>query len=415
MRFAVVDGYSTGRYLVQELTERGASCVHVASRPDMPPLFTRHFDSSVYETDLGYVGEVRELAHRLRALGLDGVVAGTESGVLLSDELNHLLRLPGHAWHTRTARRDKAIMADVVAAAGLRVPRGAAFACMETALAWYEAAPFSDVVIKPLLSAGSDNVYFCADSAQVAVAVARVVQANNLYGDTNGTALVQERVRGKEFYVNSVSRDGQHMMVETWEYKRKSSHGSDVLYDYEEPSDPRLAETAALHGFVAEVLDALGIENGAAHTEVMFTASGPVLIETGARLGGGTIPSIVEQYGGTSQTRVLACALTGALPKPPAPSVHAVYDDAVRWVSLNNEQDGVICSMAWVDSLRSLRSAVAVLPAVEYGQHVPVTRDLASALGSVYLVHAEPDVVQHDYDRIRAWEREPGFYTAAAC
>ncbi|WP_127452608.1 hypothetical protein [Streptomyces sp. B29(2018)] len=61
------------------------------------------------------------------------------------------------------------------------------------------------------------------------------------------------------------------------------------------------------------MLDALGIRNSPAHTEVMLTATGLVLIETGARLGGATSPAVVEQHCGMSQTALAAAAL--ATPK----------------------------------------------------------------------------------------------------
>ena len=43
------------------------------------------------------------------------------------------------------------------------------------------------------------------------------------------------------------------------------------------------------------MLDALGIRFGPAHTEVMLTATGPVLVESGARMHGSVPDEIVDR------------------------------------------------------------------------------------------------------------------------
>jgi hypothetical protein len=50
-----------------------------------------------------------------------------------------------------------------------------------------------------------------------------------------------------------------------------------------------------LRSFTFAVLDALGIAETPAHSAVMLTADGPVLVEPGTRLGGATAPAIVEK------------------------------------------------------------------------------------------------------------------------
>ncbi|MFS8103305.1 hypothetical protein LFM09_39880 [Lentzea alba] len=87
MRIAVVDGFSMSRVLVQELAQRGAECVHVCTRPDFGEFHTRLFDASVYAADLGYAADARAAAEALRPLGVDAVIPGAESGVILADQI----------------------------------------------------------------------------------------------------------------------------------------------------------------------------------------------------------------------------------------------------------------------------------------------------------------------------------------
>jgi len=85
--------------------------------------------------------------------------------------------------------------------------------------------------------------------------------------------------------------------------------GKRVIYDYESPlaaADPVAVELAA---YTLAVLDALEIHNGAAHTEVMRTAAGPVLIECGARLCGSQLPDMVSRCFGTSQLELTALSI----------------------------------------------------------------------------------------------------------
>jgi hypothetical protein len=82
-----------------------------------------------------------------------------------------------------------------------------------------------------------------------------------------------------------------HRVAEIWRYTKRRGPASTPIYDYEEPVPASSPEAHVLRSFAFSVLDALGITDTPAHTEVMLTPTGPVLIETGARLGGATAPT----------------------------------------------------------------------------------------------------------------------------
>ncbi|WP_183094009.1 ATP-grasp domain-containing protein [Nocardioides stalactiti] len=405
---AIVDGYSTGKYIAAQLRDLGATCFHLTSQPTMPELFTRSFDSGCYEEDLAYQEDFDRIAAALEQRGVTAVVPGTESGVLLADRLSHRLGLPGNAPSQRRARRDKYLMARVVAAAGLRAPASDLVENPAMARSALLASRATEVVVKPLSSAGADNVHFCRSAAEAAEAARAVLEAVDLFGSPNRYAVVQERLLGVEHYVNSVSIDGRHLMVETWRYTKCSGPSGGLVYDFEEPVGGSTTDAAELHEFTRQVLDALGIKNGAAHTEIMLTSTGPVLVETGARLGGATQPSVTERYSGTSQTRALAHALVG---DQAAADIRPSWTQPVRNVSLVNHVPGS-GTTTWADALARLASVVAVVPATTGGSWLDVTRDLASAPGFVYLSHPDERQVAADYATIRDLEHR-GLYTSA--
>ncbi|WP_405166645.1 ATP-grasp domain-containing protein [Nocardia sp. NBC_01499] len=411
MKIAVIDGFSTGRLLVSELRRRGVDCVHVQTSRDIPEYFLRGFRPSDYSDRLDGEIDPTILAHRLAELRVDRVVAGAESGVILADTLTHLMGLPGNRHETLAARRNKQLMAETAAAAGIAVPRGRTFGNADDARAWFISNGLTEAVVKPLSSAVTDNVRFCCSADDVHHACKAVLSSNNVFGQPNTAVLVQERVHGVEYYANTVSYDGVHRVAELWRYSKRAGSTGSPVYDYEEPVPVHAEETAPLRSFVVAVLDALGVVCGAAHTEVMMTERGPVLIETGARLGGGTAPDVVQRYSGISQTSLLADMLTVS------DGLLDFDDDAVTWsgrlrnVALINMAAGHVRSLDWAERLRALPTLVHLTCGVGPGSYLPETIDLASSPGYVYLTSEDSCDVQRDYEVLRAMETE-GLYTA---
>ncbi|WP_327388997.1 hypothetical protein [Streptomyces sp. NBC_01207] len=410
MKTAVIDGHSTGRALTAALRARGRACVHVQTSTQMADFFTRGFRSGVYEALLDGSGALEPLAQQLAELGVEQVVAGTESGVFTADSLSHLMGLPGNCYETLPARRDKRLMAEVAAAAGVAVPQGAAFTDADAAAAWFTTSGLSAAVVKPPTSAGTDNVRFCGTKEEVHDACKIVLNADNIFGHPNTSVMVQERVYGVEYYANTVSYDGVHRFAEIWRYTKRAGSVGHPVYDYEEPVSADTAEAAVLREFVVGALGALGIVSGAAHTEVMLTERGPVLIETGARLGGGTAPEVVERYAGTSQTRLLADTLMD-------PAQLVAFDDAsVTWtgglrnVALINPTAGIVRSLDWTQRLLALPTLVHLSHGVTVGQYLSDTSDLINSPGYVFLAAADPRDIERDYRALRAME-EKGLYT----
>ena len=65
-------------------------------------------------------------------------------------------------------------------------------------------------VVKPVQSAGSDDVFLCNDSDEAKIAFQRILGKRNGVGLVNDSVLCQEFLEGKEYVVDQVSRDGVH-------------------------------------------------------------------------------------------------------------------------------------------------------------------------------------------------------------
>lgn len=65
-------------------------------------------------------------------------------------------------------------------------------------------------MVKPVQSAGSDDVFLCRSLDEAEVAFNRILGKTNGLGLRNEAVLVQEFLVGKEYVVDQVSRDGIH-------------------------------------------------------------------------------------------------------------------------------------------------------------------------------------------------------------
>lgn len=409
-RVAVVDGYSSGMHLVKELLDRGAEVLHVRSSPTLNPYFEATFRPADYAEDLGHDPDPAVVAARLTALGVQHVVAGTESGVALADRLAHLTGLPGNCPDLATARRSKFRMAEVLRAAGLDAPRSTLVTSTSEAAEWFTGSGPATVVVKPVHSAGSDHVLICRTAAETSHAAAAVLGSADLFGRRNEFALLQEFLEGPEYYVNTVSVDGRHTVVETWRYTKHRTPEGAPIFQFEEPADLEDPAVGSIHSYVAKALTALGIRTGAAHSEVVLTARGPVLIDPGARLGGGVLPWVYAKLAGHSHAGLLAASITN-----PA-ELHAArlplrFEQPIRYVSLVNGFPGTVRDQDWARRLGELPTAMAVAPVARPNDELPRTRDLLTSPGFLYLTAATRQQIEADYRTIRDWESRP-LYTS---
>ncbi|GGV17763.1 ATP-grasp domain-containing protein [Kitasatospora herbaricolor] len=409
MTTAVVDAYGIARFLPAALRRYGVEYLHVRSQEPDIHLAYRPEDFTV---DLQHEGDLAATAARLREHGVDFVVAGAESGVLLADALSAELGTPGNGMTRPASRRDKFAMAAAVKEAGLAAAESLLSASAEETVAWAERLGEWPVVLKPVASAGTDHVFFCDSPQEIRTAHATVLAAVDRYGRRNTQVLAQQFLDGDEYFVNTVSRDGVHHIVEVWRYHDlPKGGGRSIPPAFEHPVPPEDPAARQLGDYVPKVLDALEIRNGSAHTEVMLTARGPVLVECGARLGGAHLPDVVNRAIGTDQVDLLALAIarperiTGRTLPPYRLLTH------LRYLNLMSPRDGVVPSEeAWAE-VRALPSFLDMVLTIPPGKPVARTVDLATVPGYLYLSSDDAGQVEADYRRLRQLEAD-GLYDA---
>lgn len=406
---AVVHPYSTGRHLAPAAAHRGwRSIAVVPASPLAAHDHDRVFQPLDYTAVVTDNGHIAAMAGELAALGATAVLAGTETGVPVADALAACLGLPGSDPATSQVRRDKRLMVDAVAHAGLPHPRTIFAASRIEAQAAAQAIGWP-VIVKPATSAGSDGVALCRTPDEVAAAWSAAAGQRNLMGETNDVLLVQEYLTGVQATVNTVTcpdRSGSlHYIAEVWHDRRRVVAGGKIVYDRADllaADDPRAIQ---LGNYTGQILDALGVAAGPAHSELVITADrGPVLIEVGARLAGITDPHASRMALGTSQVDLAIEAVT----EPAAflalrrgryrRLAHAVHLD------LAATRAGILDPGVLSDIL-ALPSVCGWVGHVEPGGQVSVTVDLLTSPGTLYLVGSS-SAVERDVLRVRELEAD---------
>jgi biotin carboxylase len=266
-------------------------------------------------------------------------------------------------------------------------------------------------VVKPPDSSGTDNVIVCADAAAVRESAELVLRSANFADVPNRRVLVQGYLSGDEYIVNTVSWDGAHYVTDMWRCA-KQRRGSSQVYDREELLPFEGVEQAGIVPYVTSVLDALGIRFGPAHTELIYTPEGPTLLEVGARLHGSFDPAPVAAC--VDHDHVAATLLAYTRPDELRALCGRPYRLRRRalCVMLISPESGRLEGIPGEAAVRGLPSYFSTLMMVKVGGPIRSTVDLWTCPGMVYLVHADPQVLEEDYRTIRELERQDLFAIA---
>ncbi|MFE2293879.1 ATP-grasp domain-containing protein [Streptomyces sp. NPDC059452] len=399
----IVDGYSVGEHLPPAFRRLGADVVHLRSTPAFldcvpPPDLRPYLAETVLDAaDPGLT------AKELAAYGPCGVLPGQETGVPPADMMAELLGVPGNPSATSALRRDKYRMIEALRAAGVPCADQLKSADADEVLAWARTTGYP-VVVKPLSSASTDKVSVCRGPGDVRAAVAEVLGSQDIFGRHNAEVLVQSFLDGTEYIVDVVKGPGGGRHVcGVWAYE-KTLVGRRPVYDRDVLLDPGAPVVARLVDYLDTVLDALDIRFGAAHAEIMLTATGPVLVEVGARLNGLMDPGHHDSCLDGNQADLLALACVRPREYARAHSGDTLYRKhrEAMVVHARTGREGVVEAvdeeaLARITALDTVHLAV---PRLAPGDRMRPTTDLLSSPLRVFLTGDSQDQLLADHRRI---------------
>lgn len=394
----LVDAYGTGNYLPAAFDRLGVDVVHVQSSPELmasmqPPHRASYRDWLVYHPD----GETERALKELEPLF---VMAGQEPGVPLADQLSESLGLRTNGTALSQARRNKFKMIDAVAGAGLRTAAQLVTDDATEALAWATGGGYWPCVAKPLSSASTDGVFICRDADELRAAFPAILTSTDIFDSANQTVLVQSFLEGTEYIIDTVSVDGHAYVCGVWQYEKRLLPNGKPIYNRDilvSPDDPA---ALALIEYTRAMLDALGIRNGPAHSEVIITQDGPAIVEVGARLNGNMHPAFHDACLGANIADLTAQAYV--LPEQfLAGRRDGVYQRLQPAIVYNTPttHSGTVVAVndALVEAIRNRPSVVDLTVKRKAGDLIVPTQDLLTSPVRVFLTAPDQSTVDADY------------------
>jgi len=308
-------------------------------------------------------------------------------------------------------RRDKKVQQELIKARGLRSIRQAGGSTFDQVEPFLRSEKFP-VVVKPVDSAGSDGVKLCHSFDEAKEHFHHLLSTQMVNGGICYEVLCQEYLRGKEYVVDHVSRNGEHKTVMCWVYDKRPANGAQFVYHGVIPVDSESDEAKAMIPYVRGVLDALGVRNGPSHGEVIITEDGPCLVEMNCRAHGGDgnwQGLCMELCGNYNQVTATVDSYLDvdkfhSLPNtPPSPFLAAGEE-----VDLVSFFPGTVTATPGFDKIRQLESFVLMASHVRPGVKVVKTVDLVTDIGNIILMHHDRAVLEKDIAFIRSIEKIPG-------
>lgn len=312
-----------------------------------------------------------DAVRQVRAAGLDvrAVVPSLGASVHVADTIAARLGLPGNDHTLGWARRNKAAMRDRAADTGVRVPEFRRVGSLDQIAEAARDIGFP-VIVKQTIGSGSYGVSVVGDEAGLAEAT--TVLAVDRHHRPMTEWLVERYVRGPEYAVNFFSADGEHRLVDIWEYRQPDDRDYDFpLWDIVQigPDHP---DHARVERHVKQVLDAFGIRRGPSHTEVKCSGEDVYLIELAPRFSGGPA---VEMWDRHSDIRPFHDAVECYLGRRPRliDGDHGFRAVLGSVVIRNDDAPGTLVAVYGLDELRALPGVADVLVEFQPGDHVPIT------------------------------------------
>ncbi|MDQ0458253.1 hypothetical protein [Rhizobium paknamense] len=228
---------------------------------------------------------------------------------------------------------------------------------------------------------------------------------------------MQTYIDGDQYFVNTISIAGEHTVTDAWRMTLLPIPGFSNAMEEWFLLDPEEADAKSLIAYTKQVLDAIGVINGPAVSEVRLSSNGPALIETGARLNGPTMerdPYISAGLQGTQAT-ALAQQLV-------APDMFAAnwasrggYSRAKQFAKsfFIFKGKGVVQSTDGLETLKELKSFHSNYRPLKAGDDVSLTTDTVGRGGVVYWLADDPAQLQEDVETFRALDDKGSLYEVA--
>ncbi len=412
----IVEGISTGYNFIEDIIKRGYEPVVLETRfgdPEAEKFFAAYRKrcygmyprevtiipaGAAYEDDLEAVRKYDPVL----------ILAGEEHGVDRATRLADDLGLPGNPYSDIDKFTMKSAMHQALADNGVRSIRGKLVSSLEEAEEYVHSLGHENVVVKPTVGAGSQGLKLCSSMEEMREGVKRILGESNYFGDRNSVALVQERIFGKEYIVNTISRRGKHKVMSIWTYERVQTAEGGSVYDHVESVNELGPGHTELIEYVYKALDAIGIKDGPVHGEYMIDSKGPVLMEINCRPMGLAMPAeYLDMVTGQHETDTILDAMLDE--DNFMKHLHDPYRTLRKGIikMFIAPKDVLVMAQPVQVLLRHMSSVYkTVIPEMNVFYLQKKSEDMEGNAGVVFMVHDDPEVTIRDAAFLHRLENE---------
>jgi hypothetical protein len=232
---------------------------------------------------------IRRVQGWLRGRSVDRILANWEPLVLTAARLTEMFGLPGMSVDTVRGFRDKQLMKERVAAAGVRVPKSARARSIDDVRRALDVTGYP-AIIKPISGAGSADTFRVDSPAGLAEILPQLRHV--------AEASCEEFIAGQEFTYDTVCIRGTPVYESVTQYlpnaleMRSQEWVSPIMLSVRDMTQPHIVRGVELG---RKVLTALGMGDGMTHMEWFLKPDGEVVFgEIACRPGGACVVDLMN-------------------------------------------------------------------------------------------------------------------------
>ena len=407
----IIEATSTAANYIHDIRQLGYNpvCMELYTEEELRELYREYRDicyaldneepPEILQADESY----EKTLEMVKELNPICIIPGTDIANVWATRMAHDLGLPGNNPDNIKKMIDKNAMQQALKDANLRHVKSKIISSFEDAKEFISELEGSKFVIKPSKGGATVGVCICENDEELkdAIELNRQLASENEDSDI----LIQEYIGGEEFVVNTICCQGHNRVSSAYTYHKFIIPGRGPIYDYYITIDSSHPAFAALLEYNEKVLNAIGVEYGAVHTEYKVDEKGPVLIEINCRVMGAIQKySVQDEAWGEHETML---SLESYLnPEECIKKVNKPFKLLSTYIMkcLILYEDTYIIKSRLEEALGDLNSVRDVRHFMEE-KFYPKTIDLATSAGFIYLVNKDEEQLFKDLEEIKRMEK----------
>ena len=232
--------------------------------------------------------EKEQILQKCEEIGINGIctIASDVAAPTVAYAAENM-GLVGNSYESAVKANNKYLMRNAFISAGVPCPQYKMIKSVDEVRGFSGAFP---LIVKPTDRSGSLGVSRVLNQQELESAVEKALDFS-----FKKEVMVEEFVEGREISVEFISYQGVHYPLQITD-KVTTGAPHFVELDHHQPANLPEKMFSSIYDLTRKALDALGITNGASHSEYRITKDGRVVVmEIGARMGGDFIGSDLVQ------------------------------------------------------------------------------------------------------------------------